>query len=72
MLSQFTKTHLANSGDKLIAKTQIVPIKYYDTIKITICTFTGLQMMIFFNVTYISDFMANLVSQDILYVKRLF
>ena len=66
MLSRFTKTCLPEPDDKLTAGTQSIPMECSGTVNITIHTPTGLQQMTLLNVAYISDFMTNLVSEDIL------
>ena len=72
MITRFTKTHDADPEDNLVAGNQHIPIECYGTIKITIRTPTGPQIMTLLNVAFISDFMTNVVSQDIFYAKGLY
>lgn len=72
MLSRFTKTCLSNSGDRLMAGNQALPIECYGTIQITISTPTGPQTMTLLDVAYVSDFITNIVAQDKLRAKRVY
>lgn len=72
MRSRFTQTRAAGPLDTLTAGTQSIPIERFGTLEITICTPAGLQQMTLLNVAYISDFMTNLVSEDILYTKGVY
>ena len=73
MLSRFTKTHDPHPDDMLAAGTQIIPIESWGTLDITIQTpSTGPHLMNLCKVAYVPGFMTNLVSQDKLYVKRLY
>lgn len=72
MLSRFTRTHPAGPRDTLTAGTQSLPIECFGTIQITICTFSGPQTMTLLNVAYVSNFMINIVFQDLLYDKGLY
>lgn len=59
-------------GDYLTVGTQRLPIECYGTIGITVQTPTGPKNLTLLNVAYVADFMTNLVSQDLLYVKGLY
>lgn len=72
MLSRFIKTRSSGPNDILRAGNQIIPIECFGTIDIFIDTSTGCQTMTLLNVAYVSDFMTNLVSQDILYTKGVY
>ena len=69
MLSRFTETHASDPKDRLIAGTQTLLIECYGTIQVTVQTPTGPQQLPLANVAYVSNFMTNLVSQDIFYTK---
>lgn len=72
MLSRFTRTHPAGPRDILTAGTQSLPIECFGTIQITIYTLSGPQTMTLLNVAYVSNFMTNIVFQDILYDNGLY
>ena len=71
MKSRF-KWQRGGGGDYLTAGTQRLSIEAYGTISITVPTPTGPQRMTLLNVAYVANFMTNLVSQDLLYVKGLY
>ena len=71
MKSRYTQER-KSMGEYLTAGTQRLAIESYGTVKITVSTPTGLQSITLLNVAYVSNFMTNLVSQDLLYVKGLY
>lgn len=72
MLSRFTKTRFPGPDNNLTPVTQSIPIECFGTVETTLPTLTGRQKMTLLNVAYILDFMINLVSEDILYTKRVY
>ena len=72
MLSRFIKTRSSGPEDTLRAGNQILPIECYGTIDIFINTPIGCQMITLLNVAYVSDFMTNLVSINILTSKGVY
>ena len=72
MLSRFNKTRDAGLDDTLTAGTQVTPIECFGTIQISINTPTGPKTMTLLDVAYVSNFMANLVSQGRLHAKGLY
>ena len=72
MLSRFTKTRSSGPKDILRAGNQVLPIECYGTIDIFINTPIGCQTITLLNVAYVSDFMTNLVSMNILTSKGVY
>lgn len=58
--------------DRLTAGTQSIPIECFGTVEITVRNLTGPLTITLLNVAYVSDFMTNLVSDDILYTKGVY
>ena len=71
MKSRYTQER-KSMREYLTAGTQRLAIESYGTVKITVSTPTGPPSITLLNVAYVSNFMTNLVSQDLLYVKGLY
>ncbi len=74
MLFRFTTTRDAGPLDTLTTSTQIISIKGFGIIHITMKspTSTSYVTVILVNLVYISDFMTNLVLQSIFVVKGVY
>jgi hypothetical protein len=72
MHSRFIKKRDIFLNEWLASDDRSLKIETYDTINITLQTSNDLKLMTLLNVAYVSNFMTNAVSQNLLYVKDLY
>jgi hypothetical protein len=72
MHSRFMKKRDVFSDEWLAFENRSLKIETYDTIDIILQISTDLKLMTLLNVAYVSNFMTNAVSQNLLYVKDVY